>query len=651
MTTQTPNSNSFKEYLICGTIILNAEDNVIFFDQTAKHLLGVGNIDEISRKTISEFFQLSLPSLNLSYKSKVFAKTISFSRNKKKYLYHIELVPMEGDGSEINGRILKIQDITNIQKMLLRQKKTEETLSQAQQQAKMVDIIKSSFFNTINHEIRTPIGAIVGMSHLLRDTPLNSEQVELLESIISNSDELLGIIKNILEFSKIENGELKLDNQPFDFRDSLETIFKPYLETATEKALQFNYQISEHIPNFFYGDPIRLQQILVHILNNAFKYTDQGKITVKIASRKIDKKETELFFSIEDTGIGIPQLAIENLFQPFTQSVEYKTRKYGGTGLGLAITKKLCELMNGRIWVQSEVGKGSTFKFTITLKLTENTPTRYLQPHSISLRGKRILIIAQNAEHRRVLKRETRSAGMSPYIAGSYSEVTYWLNRAPYDLAILDSQLFDSQANDLIAHVAHLAPKLPILLMGEKKKLTTHANNPQIAALINLPIVTSNLYDVFINVLAMRIIGQNEKQHFSPEEKLIEMGKRHPLNLLMVEDNPINQKVARRLLERLGYQLDIAQNGIEGLHAINQKLYDVVLMDIQMPEMDGLETTRQIRQNFDKSKQPRIIAVTAHAMEGDREEYIEAGMDDYISKPMKIDALVAALHKCKPQIR
>ena len=643
MTSQDLNQTYNKINIQCGIIIIPNQDDVVFFDQNAANLLKMGGVDSISRTSVSEFLQIPIHNIKNSLESEVYVKNVSVNSGKETHLFRLELTPLIDGNAHKNGRILKILDITPLQQL-----KTQ--LDRAIEDTKIADIVKESFFNTINHEIRTPLGAIIGMSNLLRDTPLNSEQLELVETIITNSDDLLSIIKNILEFSKIENGEIKLNNQPFDLRDSLETTFKPFIAAAGVKELDFNYDISQSTPNIFYGDPIRLQQILVNLTNNAIKYTDHGEINISITNKPLDSKRIELQFSIQDTGIGIPETAIKHLFQPFNQADNYKTRKYGGTGLGLAIAKKLCEQMKGRIWVMSEMEQGSTFFFTIVLEKSEHAPKRYLQPQSISLRGKRLLIIAQNAEHRRVLSRETRSAGMSPYVASSLSEVTYWLKRASYDFAILDTKLLDNQTEDLIAHIVGLTSKLPIILLGPEETNNLHVKNPHVSALINLPIVTSNLYDIFINTLAMRKNGIDKNNATAPHDKLNEMGKRHPLKLLMVEDNPINQKVARRLLQRLGYELDIAQNGIEGVQAVHQNLYDVIFMDIQMPIMDGLEATKKIRQNIEKSKQPRIIAVTAHAMDGDREEYIDAGMDDYISKPMKIDALVAALHKCKPHI-
>jgi signal transduction histidine kinase/CheY-like chemotaxis protein len=641
MLTTTQHTNS--ENVICGLIIFNNQGQVVMVDPTAKKLLNLNNEIVISTPILSELLQVPLNLTPLP-----FVKTLDFSVNGEVRCYRLDLLPFDKN----NGRILQIKDITSIQRIKSELSNAKKQLAKAEEKAKLAELVKASFFNTINHEIRTPLGAIVGMSSLLRDTPLNSEQKEIIDTISSNSDSLLKIIKNILEFSRIENGELEFDDQPFDLRDTIDISLKPFREAAQVKEIQFQYNISEETPNIFFGDPIRIQQILVNILDNAVKYTHHGSINISITTKSFDEDFVELFFAIQDTGIGISHADQLDLFKPFHQTEDYLTRKHGGTGLGLAISKKLCELMNGRIWVQSEPDLGSTFYFTLTLKPSSHAPIRYLQPQAPSLRGKRILIVAQNAEHRRSLSRETRSAGMSPYVAGSLSEVTYWLKRASYDFAILDSRLLVENTEDLIAHILKLAPQVPVLLMGKPEITQSYAEDSRITALIHVPIKTSNLYDIFINVLSIRKIGKenNNTQMFESNDKLNEMGKRHPLTLLMVEDNPINQKIATRLLGRLGYQLDIAPNGLEGLRAINQKLYDVIFMDIQMPIMDGLEATRQIRGNIEKSKQPRIIAVTAHAMEGDREEYIEAGMDDYISKPIKIDALITALHKCKPQV-
>ena len=560
-------SNAILEELLCGVIIFNNHGDVISIDHSAKMLLNLDKDDELTSQMLSDLLHFPINSLDMPL-----ANVINFPIMGETRKYRLELLPLENEQGEINGRILQIKNISSIKHIKTQLKETEEKLVKAQEEAKLTDIVKASFFNTINHEIRTPLGAIVGMSSVLRDTPLNSEQKEIVDTISSNSDILLKIIKNILEFSQIENGELKFDNQPFDLRDTLEISLKPFREAATAKEIEFQYSISEETPNIFYGDPIRIQQILANILDNAVKFTIQGSIVISITTKTFDENFVELFFSIKDTGIGISQQNQKELFKPFYQTEDYLTRKHGGTGLGLAISKKLCELMNGRIWVQSESENGSTFYFTITLKPSSHAPIRYLQPQAPSLRGKRVLIVAQNAEHRRTLSRETRSSGMSPYVAGSPSEVAYWLKRASYDFTILDSQLMDEKTDDLITRIIELAPKLPILLMGTQENVRPYAKDSRITALINVPIRTSNLYDIFINVLSTRKVNQNKKPQIGSGNKLNEMGKRHPLTLLMVEDNPINQKVATRLLGRLGYHLDIAENGLEGLRAINQKI-------------------------------------------------------------------------------
>ncbi|KAA3663224.1 MAG: response regulator [Chloroflexi bacterium] len=651
MTTLPNGQDKIIRNLQCGTIILDSLDQIIFMNPTAKRLLDVDGEEIVNNHQLVQILKSPLDLHRLPDQDEVVNQQVLFTIDGKQHRYHIESLPIFDNDGERNGRVLTIQDISSIQEIESQLNEARKQTDIALAKGEMAAQTKTSFFNTINHEIRTPLGAIIGMSNLLRDTPLNSEQLELVKTVIANSDDLLIIINNILEYSKIEGGEVEFDNQPFDLRDSVKISIKPFLAAAVEKSIQFHYHISEDTPNIFYGDPIRLQQILVSLLKNAIKYTDHGEIAVNISHKKLADDHVELLFSIKDTGIGISKPDLKTLFQPLSQAGNYKTRKYGGAGLGLAISKKLCELMDGSIWVESEKDAGSTFHFNITLKQSEKTPKRYLQPQSPSLRGKRLLIIAQNADHRRMISREVRTAGMSPYVAGSPSEVSYWLKRTTYDLTILDVQFLGTQNTNLIDHVNELAPKLPIILFGLPDMIKTYASDGRVSGLLPLPVVATNLYEIFINALATRKIDQKTKNQIKPNAKLNDMGKRHPLTLLMVEDNPINQKVATRLLERLGYQLDIAQNGVEGLHAIEQKSYDVILMDIQMPIMDGVETTQHIRQHVKKSQQPRIIAVTAHAMEGDREGYLEAGMDDYISKPIKLDALVSALHKCKPRVK
>ncbi|MCA9920919.1 MAG: response regulator [Anaerolineales bacterium] len=576
----------------------------------------------------------------------------NYKVNGAQLLLAAQIIPLTNQKGMKNGRLLTVTDITQAKQDQIRLEEARQQSETAKQQIELAlqkseaaSLAKSSFLNTMSHEIRTPLGAVIGMSNLLKDTPLNAEQKELVTTIITNSDTLLVIFNNVLEYAKIESGDLKLNRQSFDLRNSIEISLKPYMAAAAKKSVAFDFRIDENTPNLFYGDPIRLRQILSNLLDNAVKYTNEGEIILTVAVKEIINQQIELLFTIKDSGIGIPDSFADQMFQPFSQADAYMTRKYGGAGLGLAICNRLSQLMGGRIWAESCEGSGSTFYFTAVLEKSEQQPSQFLQPQTPTLRDKRLLIVAQNAQHRRIISRETRLAGMSPYVAGSLSEVNYWLNGSQFDVAIIDAQLLDEDTPDLITQIQNLAPNMPLILLLPTEEQDDVNDDPRISAYLNQPIVASTLYDILVSTLIIRT-SKHTHAHTIPNGTS-DMGQRHPLRLLMVEDNKINQKVGKRLLQRLGYEIDIAPNGAEGVKALEQKTYDVILMDIQMPIMDGVEATRHIREHIARERQPRIIAVTAHAMQGDKEDYLAAGMDDYISKPLQMDSLIAALIQCE----
>jgi len=603
---------------------------------------GLSSIEELIGKTDRDFFPaLQAQQLYDNEQRQMAGGEVTRIRerhtDKDGNIIHFESVkcPMKNEEGEVIGVAGISRDITT-------QVENEERIAKAQQEAEDANKAKSSFLAMMSHEIRTPMNGVIGASSLLMGTDLNEEQEEFVHTIQVSGENLMTIINDILDYSKIEAEKIELEAVPFSPRECIENAFDLFVQAAAKKNIELLYYVEPDVPAGLVGDPTRIRQIVVNLLGNAVKFTKKGEVNLQVSLLSLDEKtrNCKLQFSVHDTGIGISEEAQKKLFHSFTQADTSSTRKYGGTGLGLAISRKLTELMGGKVWIESEKGKGSTFHFTADLMVAESfKQPKTLELDSEKLKGKRVLIVDDNETNRNILCTQMGQWGAIPQAFAYPEEVLPHLRKAtPYDIMLLDYQMPVMDGATLAKAIYKLPdyPQVPIFILSSSYE--NIAAHPSISARMAKPVKVEKLRQQMLQFLEKKSDAGLRKKKL---KKVTSVKRTHNLRLLVAEDNPINKRVVQMMLHRLGYTENtvFVDDGKLAVDAIMDSEYDVILMDVQMPNMNGIDATIAIRKHTGSKTKPWIIALTAGVMQDERQRIDDAGMNDFLAKPLAIEQL------------
>jgi PAS domain S-box-containing protein len=620
-------------------VTLDPEEVVLSWNPAAEKLFGFTRDEAVGRPLDDLLF----PTEALREESRAvreqadeegLAHLIGRRRRKDGQRVDVEIltVPLVVAGEQLGYQVL-YHDISELQR--------------AREEAEAATHAKSSFLATMSHEIRTPMNAVIGMGGLLLDTELTDEQRGFAEVIRTSGEALLRIIDDILDFSKIEAGKLELEEHPLNVRECAEGALDLVALSASDKEIELCCLVDRDVPEAILGDPTRLRQALGNLLANAVKFTDVGEVVLTVSTAGGENGPRRLRFSIRDTGIGIPAERMHRLFESFSQVDASTTRRYGGTGLGLAISKRLAELMGGALSVESEEGSGSTFHFEILAEETAPPARPDRREDASWISGKRLLVVDDSATNREIVTRQAESWGMLVEAVERPIEALARVQGGEsFDVAVLDLQMPEMDGLELARQLRRYRDEraLPLLLLTSIGRLARARGAPEFAVQLTKPVKASQLFDALVRVLTASAAPGVAPDADGEGARAASQG----LRLLVAEDNAVNRQLALALLGKLGQQADVVENGREALDAVERGTYDAVLMDVQMPELDGLEATRLIRERLGTDG-PTIIAMTANAMEGDREECLAAGMDDYLAKPIRPDELERALARCRPR--
>ncbi len=629
-------------------IVLDTEGRVVKLNPAAESLVSE-SASAVIGKPAREAFPRVAEQLDIARPERMAGRELVLGEGDGRRIYDAQSSPITDKRGSLMGNIIVLRDITELAR------RTEE-LSRAKEAAEAASVAKSQFLANMSHEIRTPMNGIIGMTDLLLRTSLSGKQRKYGEAVISSADSLLRVINDILDFSKIEAGKLTLDRVDFDLRTAVEDTVQFLGERAHVKGLEMACRIERDVPSLVRGDAGRLRQILTNLVGNAIKFTERGEIEVHMALQGEDEERVGVQVSVTDTGVGIPQKRRASIFEPFEQADGSDTRRYGGTGLGLSISKQLVGLMGGEIGVESTEGEGSTFWFTVVFE-KQPEQTRTPEAAAFDIMGLRVLVVDDNEMSRRILGEHLRYWGCAHGEAEDGRGALVKLREAyaegtPYQLVIVDHDMPGMNGEQLGIEITndHVLGGTPLILLTSIDHIddTSRLRRIGFAAFLVKPVGQSELLDVIMTVMGRT--SERPVHAGRPEPVFGGSERRHQVRILLVEDNEVNREFAVEVLSMAGFRADVATNGREAVEACHRESYDLILMDCHMPEMDGFEATAEIRRRENGRERVPIIALTALAMRGDRERCEDAGMDDYLTKPIDSEELIAKVSRWTGQI-